>query len=49
MLTEGTQLRTENPELRDRFSVYNKKTVPKYSIVVPLHNEQENVDRKSVV
>ncbi len=22
---------------------YNKKTVPKYSIVVPLHNEQENV------
>src|SRR6201994_1253524 len=23
--------------------LYNKKTVPKYSIVVPLHNEQENV------
>src|SRR5713226_4422567 len=24
-------------------ALYNKKTVPKYSIVVPLHNEQENV------
>src|SRR5947209_11456870 len=23
--------------------VYNSKIVPKYSIVVPLHNEQENV------
>jgi len=34
-------------------SRYNKKTVPKYSIVVPLHNEQENVtdlyDRLKVV
>ena len=37
---------------RDQF-VYNEKTVPKYSIVVPLHNEQENVtdlyDRLKVV
>ena len=36
-----------------RFPLYNKKTVPKYSIVVPLHNEQENVtdlyDRLKVV
>src|SRR6201998_2470751 len=36
---------TENGELGtgNCLSVYNKKTVPKYSIVVPLHNEQENV------
>ena len=46
---------TENGELGtgNCLSVYNKKTVPKYSIVVPLHNEQENVtdlyDRLKVV
>ena len=40
---KGTQLRTENWELRTAFPVYNQNTVPKYSIVVPLHNEQENV------
>src|SRR5258708_29981036 len=29
--------------IRQTRALYNKKTVPKYSIVVPLHNEQENV------
>jgi len=27
----------------ERLTLYNKSPVPKYSIVVPLHNEQENV------
>src|ERR671929_2168722 len=30
-------------EFELRGFVYNRGTVPKYSIVVPLHNEQENV------
>ena len=41
-------LRLEVPQSRDTgncelISGYNQTNVPKYSIVVPLHNEQENV------
>ena len=43
----------KTPSEKASFSVYNLRIVPKYSIVVPLHNEQENVtdlyDRLKVV
>jgi cellulose synthase/poly-beta-1,6-N-acetylglucosamine synthase-like glycosyltransferase len=50
-LMDSRKLETMDRESGNK--VYNKYFVPKYSIVVPLHNEQENVtdlyDRLKVV